>query len=72
MDPELPFYYHISKHSRYYEGFSIQPVKTKVKQLPWYELLDGFLDEFNLPHYLVESNKIRGPHDKKKLSLVSD
>ena len=43
MDPELPFYYHTSKHSRYYEGvmpkFSVQPVKTKPKKLPRYELL---------------------------------
>ena len=43
MDPDLPFYYHTSKHSRYYEGempeFSVQPVKTKSKKLPRYELL---------------------------------
>ena len=43
MDPELPFYYHTSKHSRYYEGvmpeFSVQPAKSKPKKLPRYELL---------------------------------
>jgi len=42
MDPELPYYYHTSKHSRYYEDimpeFSVQPAKTKVKKLPRFEL----------------------------------
>ena len=44
MDPELPFYYHTTKHSRYYEGlmpeFNAQPNKVKKpKILPRYELL---------------------------------
>ena len=43
MDPELPYYYHTSKHSCYYEDlmpeFSVQPVKAKLKKLPRFELL---------------------------------
>ena len=43
MNPELPFYYHTSKHSRFYEGlmpdFSVKPNKTSYKKLPRYELL---------------------------------
>lgn len=42
MDPDLPFYYHTSKHSRFYEGlmpdFSIKPAK-RPKPLPRFELL---------------------------------
>ena len=44
MDPDLPFLYHTSKHSHFYEGlmpdFSVKPAKKKEpKRLPRYELL---------------------------------
>ena len=43
IDPNLPFFYHTSTHSRFYEGlmpdFSVQNPKKKVKRLPRYELL---------------------------------
>lgn len=44
MDPDLPFFYHTSKHSHFYEGlmpdFSVTPAKKrKPKRLPRYELL---------------------------------
>jgi len=43
MDPELPYYYHTTKHSRYYEGlmpdFTVKPNKLKKTKLPRYELL---------------------------------
>ena len=43
MDPELPYYYHTTKHGWYYEDlmpdFSVKPNKVKKTKLPRYELL---------------------------------
>ena len=43
MDPDLPFFYHTSKHSRFYTGlmpdFGVKPNKTKDKKLPRFEVL---------------------------------
>ena len=44
MDPDLPFYYHTSTHTRFYEGvmpaFDAKPSKkSQEKRIPRYELL---------------------------------
>ena len=44
LDPDLPFYYHTSTHSRFYEGsmpdFDTKPrKKPKQKRIPRYEIL---------------------------------
>ena len=44
MDPDLPFYYHTSTHTRFYEGvmpaFDTKPSKKpREKRIPRYELL---------------------------------
>lgn len=45
MDPDLPFFYHTSKHSHFYEGlmpdFNVKPAKKIPKQLPRYKLVDA-------------------------------
>ena len=53
MDSDLPFFYHTSKHSCFYErlipDFNVKPAKKrKPKRLPRYELL-GENDRISFP-----------------------
>ena len=46
MDPDLPFYYHMPTHHRFYEGempdFNTKPKKTlQPRRTPRYELLEA-------------------------------